>query len=183
MEVCEVCGSFLIVNDAQARIEEHVAGKQHMGYAKLRQALEDIRKKRIVDAEKKEKERQARREERDRGDRLREHDRREDRSHRHRDSEKEKERSVVKRTNGGSELKYRSSKSPSRVSRHGNSSRRSRSRSRDRERRSEKRRRSRTRSRESKQRRNGEVKAVKTAVAEGGNDSDAKEEGEIKEGV
>lgn len=43
MEVCEVCGSFLIVNDAQARVEEHVAGKQHMGYAKLRTALEDIR--------------------------------------------------------------------------------------------------------------------------------------------
>ncbi len=43
MEVCEVCGSFLIVNDAQARVEEHISGKQHMGYAKLRSALEDIR--------------------------------------------------------------------------------------------------------------------------------------------
>ena len=43
MEVCEVCGSFLIVNDAQARVEEHISGKQHMGYAKLRLALEDIR--------------------------------------------------------------------------------------------------------------------------------------------
>lgn len=43
MEVCEVCGSFLIVNDAQARVEEHISGKQHMGYAKLRTALEDIR--------------------------------------------------------------------------------------------------------------------------------------------
>ena len=47
MEVCEVCGSFLIVNDAQARVEEHVAGKQHMGYAKLRTALEDIRVSRL----------------------------------------------------------------------------------------------------------------------------------------
>ena len=43
MEVCEVCGSFLIVNDAQARVEEHISGKQHMGYAKLRSALEEIR--------------------------------------------------------------------------------------------------------------------------------------------
>lgn len=43
MEVCNVCGSFLIINDAQSRIEEHISGKQHMGYAKLRQALEDIR--------------------------------------------------------------------------------------------------------------------------------------------
>jgi hypothetical protein len=43
MEVCEVCGSFLIVNDAQSRVEEHISGKQHQGYAKLRSALEDIR--------------------------------------------------------------------------------------------------------------------------------------------
>jgi hypothetical protein len=43
MEVCDVCGSFLIVNDAQARVEEHISGKQHMGYAKLRSALEEIR--------------------------------------------------------------------------------------------------------------------------------------------
>lgn len=43
MEVCNVCGSFLIVNDAQSRVEEHISGKQHMGYAKLRSALEDIR--------------------------------------------------------------------------------------------------------------------------------------------
>lgn len=45
MEVCDVCGSFLIVNDAQSRVEEHISGKQHMGYAKLRSALEEIRKK------------------------------------------------------------------------------------------------------------------------------------------
>ena len=43
MEVCEVCGSFLIVNDAQSRVEEHISGKQHMGYAKLRSALEEIK--------------------------------------------------------------------------------------------------------------------------------------------
>jgi hypothetical protein len=45
MEVCEVCGSFLIVNDAQSRIEEHIQGKQHNGYAKLRKALEEIKVK------------------------------------------------------------------------------------------------------------------------------------------
>lgn len=43
MEVCEVCGSFLIVNDAQARVEEHINGKQHMGYAKVKTTLEEIR--------------------------------------------------------------------------------------------------------------------------------------------
>ena len=43
MEVCDVCGSFLIVNDAQSRVEEHISGKQHQGFAKLRSALEEIR--------------------------------------------------------------------------------------------------------------------------------------------
>lgn len=31
MEVCEVCGAFLIVGDAQQRIDDHLMGKQHMG--------------------------------------------------------------------------------------------------------------------------------------------------------
>jgi hypothetical protein len=57
MEVCNVCGSFLIINDAQSRVEEHASGKQHSGYAKLRQALEDIRKKRADEFDKREKER------------------------------------------------------------------------------------------------------------------------------
>lgn len=42
MEVCEVCGAFLIVGDAQSRIDDHLMGKQHVGYAKLRCALEEI---------------------------------------------------------------------------------------------------------------------------------------------
>lgn len=31
MEVCETCGAFLIVGDAQQRIEDHLTGKQHLG--------------------------------------------------------------------------------------------------------------------------------------------------------
>lgn len=42
MEVCEVCGAFLIVGDAQSRIDDHLMGKQHVGYARLRMALEEI---------------------------------------------------------------------------------------------------------------------------------------------
>ena len=42
MEVCEVCGAFLIVGDAQQRIEDHLMGKQHLGYARLRKAVMDI---------------------------------------------------------------------------------------------------------------------------------------------
>lgn len=42
MEVCEVCGAFLIVGDAQQRIDDHLMGKQHMGYMRLKKAVEDI---------------------------------------------------------------------------------------------------------------------------------------------
>lgn len=40
MEVCEVCGAFLIVGDAPQRQDEHIMGKQHAGYAQVRAAVE-----------------------------------------------------------------------------------------------------------------------------------------------
>ena len=43
MEVCEVCGAFLIVGDAQQRIDDHLSGKQHLGFAKLRNAIAEIK--------------------------------------------------------------------------------------------------------------------------------------------
>lgn len=46
MEVCEVCGAFLIVGDAQQRIDDHLTGKQHLGYSKLRKAVEEMEAKR-----------------------------------------------------------------------------------------------------------------------------------------
>ncbi|GAB0091591.1 luc7-like protein [Sergentomyia squamirostris] len=42
MEVCEVCGAFLIVGDAQQRIEDHLTGKQHLGYSRVRKVIEEI---------------------------------------------------------------------------------------------------------------------------------------------
>uniref|UniRef100_A0A182NDN2 Uncharacterized protein n=1 Tax=Anopheles dirus TaxID=7168 RepID=A0A182NDN2_9DIPT len=42
MEVCEVCGAFLIVGDAQQRIDDHLTGKQHLGYSKLRKAVDEM---------------------------------------------------------------------------------------------------------------------------------------------
>lgn len=38
MEVCEVCGAFLIVGDAQQRIDDHLMGKQHVGLVGLSHA-------------------------------------------------------------------------------------------------------------------------------------------------
>ena len=45
MEVCEVCGAFLIVGDAQSRVDDHLMGKQHMGYAKIKAAIAELKVK------------------------------------------------------------------------------------------------------------------------------------------
>uniref|UniRef100_A0A0N5A1R0 Luc7-like protein 3 n=1 Tax=Parastrongyloides trichosuri TaxID=131310 RepID=A0A0N5A1R0_PARTI len=45
MEVCEICSCFLVVGDAETRMEEHFQGKQHMGYAKINETLEELKKK------------------------------------------------------------------------------------------------------------------------------------------
>uniref|UniRef100_H3D516 LUC7-like 3 pre-mRNA splicing factor n=1 Tax=Tetraodon nigroviridis TaxID=99883 RepID=H3D516_TETNG len=44
MEVCEVCGAFLIVGD-QSRVDDHLMGKQHMGYAKIKSTVEELKVK------------------------------------------------------------------------------------------------------------------------------------------
>ncbi|CAF0983677.1 unnamed protein product [Adineta steineri] len=53
MEVCTVCGSFLIIGDIQSRLDEHNSGKQHAGYAKIKASLEEIiqRKNQMVEKE------------------------------------------------------------------------------------------------------------------------------------
>ncbi|XP_065165898.1 luc7-like protein 3 [Atheta coriaria] len=42
MEVCEVCGAFLIVGDAQQRIDDHLMGKQHVGFARIKAAIQEV---------------------------------------------------------------------------------------------------------------------------------------------
>lgn len=58
MEVCEVCGAFLIVGDAQQRIEDHLTGKQHLGYSKLRKAVEEMHEQRKKERESEERRRE-----------------------------------------------------------------------------------------------------------------------------
>ncbi|CAF1227547.1 unnamed protein product [Adineta ricciae] len=52
MEVCSVCGSFLVIGDIQSRVDEHNSGKQHAGYAKIRATLEAIAKRKSEALEK-----------------------------------------------------------------------------------------------------------------------------------
>merc|ERR1711971_113832 len=72
MEVCETCGAFLIVGDAQQRIDDHLMGKQHVGYARLKasvdQILEERRKKRDVKEQEREKEVEERKKKREEED-------------------------------------------------------------------------------------------------------------------
>ncbi|KAL3101458.1 hypothetical protein niasHT_020777 [Heterodera trifolii] len=45
MRVCEVCGSFLIIGDVQQRIDDHMQGRQHLGYAKITATLAELKLK------------------------------------------------------------------------------------------------------------------------------------------
>jgi len=127
MEVCDVCGAFLIVGDAQQRIDDHLLGKQHVGYARLRAAYERIQEERRKAREDRDKELEEAR-----------------RSRLEKESEERREREKKR----DSRSTRRSSRSRSRERR------RSRSRSRDRRRRdrSRERRRSRDRGRRDRSR-------------------------------
>ena len=61
MEVCDICGAFLIVGDAQQRVDDHLMGKQHVGYARLRAAVDRIVEAKRKLREEREQEREKRR--------------------------------------------------------------------------------------------------------------------------
>lgn len=45
MDVCPTCGALLVVNDAQKRVEAHFEGRQHSGWARIRNALAELKAK------------------------------------------------------------------------------------------------------------------------------------------
>lgn len=110
MEVCEVCGAFLIVGDAQQRIDDHLMGKQHMGFARLKAAVDEVsalvksakeerqygRSSSNTDDNRRDKDRDRERERRRERERERE---REKEREREREKEKEKERELEKEKN------------------------------------------------------------------------------------
>ncbi|KAI9139153.1 hypothetical protein BKA69DRAFT_682503 [Paraphysoderma sedebokerense] len=42
LNVCEICGSFLVVGDTSQRLELHMEGKQHIGYKLIRDAHSEL---------------------------------------------------------------------------------------------------------------------------------------------
>jgi len=124
MEVCEVCGAFLIVGDVQSRVDDHLQGKQHVGYAKIKSTIEDARgrpwmnrKPAVVkepersEVERVEREREREQEREKERERPRERDR-----EREREKERERERESRSRRSSGdrSRDKRRRSRSKSR---------------------------------------------------------------------
>ncbi|KAJ1526952.1 hypothetical protein ONE63_008500 [Megalurothrips usitatus] len=97
MEVCDVCGAFLIVGDAQSRIDDHLMGKQHMGYARLRAAIEEIQTSRVKAREEKEKRREEERKERYR--QRDEEEKRKEREREERRKRREEEEEAMRRRN------------------------------------------------------------------------------------
>ncbi|KAM3179035.1 hypothetical protein ACTXT7_001340 [Hymenolepis weldensis] len=51
LEVCEICGAFRIKDDAPQRVEEHLAGKMHLGYAKIRDYVREYGEKKLREKE------------------------------------------------------------------------------------------------------------------------------------
>ena len=43
MEVCAVCGALLVLADLQLRPKDHIQGKQHVGYARIRAYIDSRR--------------------------------------------------------------------------------------------------------------------------------------------
>merc|ERR1712200_245263 len=93
MEVCDVCGAFLIVGDAPQRQDEHLMGKQHAGYAQVREEID--RRKRKVREELEEREAKEEKIRKERQERQREREREKDekrRKERDRDRDRDRDR-------------------------------------------------------------------------------------------
>lgn len=43
MALCEICGSFLVANDATERTQSHLTGKQHVGFGLVREYLNEFK--------------------------------------------------------------------------------------------------------------------------------------------
>lgn len=164
MEVCTVCGALLVVGDAQQRVEEHIMGKQHSGYARIRAFVESkLKKAKETDEEReaklkqereeREKEREKEREERKKKEEERKKEKEREREERKKERESRREKDNDRKKRSRSRSRSRRSRSRDRKRRSRSRERRrhsSRSRSRDRHR--SRRHRSRSRSKRSRSR-------------------------------
>ncbi|NP_001016304.1 luc7-like protein 3 [Xenopus tropicalis] len=139
MEVCEVCGAFLIVGDAQSRVDDHLMGKQHMGYAKIKSTVEELKEKLRKKSSDPDREERSKRE-RDDKEREKEKEKEKEKEREEREKKRRREEEAKEKERNREREKRKRSRSGSRNSsrtsdRRGSRSRdHKRSRSRDRKR-------------------------------------------------
>ncbi|MXQ93236.1 hypothetical protein E5288_WYG003620 [Bos mutus] len=121
MEVCEVCGAFLIVGDAQSRVDDHLMGKQHMGYAKIKATVEELKDYLFEKLRSRDRRRSRSHDRSERKHRSRSRDRRRSKSrdrksykHRSKSRDREQDRKSKEKEKRGSDDKKSSVKSSSR---------------------------------------------------------------------
>ncbi|XP_028802497.1 luc7-like protein 3 [Neltuma alba] len=97
MALCDICGSFLVANDAAERTQSHVTGKQHVGYGMVRDFINEYKaaKEKAKEEERlaREKELEERMKQREKEyDRRRHTDSRDTDRHRDKDRDRERDR-------------------------------------------------------------------------------------------
>ncbi|XP_061353220.1 uncharacterized protein LOC133297992 [Gastrolobium bilobum] len=106
MALCEICGSFLVANDAAERTQSHVTGKQHVGYGMVRDFINEYKdaKEKATEEERLAREREAE-ERRKRREKEHESKRRSDSSdrERHHDKDRDRERDRYRDRDSGRE--------------------------------------------------------------------------------
>uniref|UniRef100_A0A8C5L6M9 Luc7-like protein 3 pseudogene n=1 Tax=Jaculus jaculus TaxID=51337 RepID=A0A8C5L6M9_JACJA len=133
MEVWEVCGAFLTVGDAQSQVDDLLKGKQHMGYAKIKATIEELKEKLRKRTEEPDRDGRLKKEKQEREEREREREREErERKRRREEEEREKERAHDRERRKRSSQSRHSNRRRSRS--HDRSERKHRFRSRDRRR-------------------------------------------------
>ncbi|GAB1602374.1 luc7-like protein 3 [Argonauta hians] len=132
MEVCNVCGALLVVGDIQQRIDEHIMGKQHSGYARIRTYVEERKQRKLQSAEEREarlvREKEEREKEREREKEKEREEKRRKEKEREKERERQREREKRRRRSRSRSRRSRSRERKRRSRSHGHRSQRSNSR-------------------------------------------------------
>lgn len=143
MQVCQVCGCFMLTNDAQSRIDDHLSGKLHIAYTRIKEQIDLMVKAKEEKKMMLEKERGRDKDDKDKKhvdrDRKddRDKDRERDRDRKERDTRRDRSRDKDRRSARRSRSRERDGRDRRSEDRRGSDrrDRRDRSRSRDRRRR------------------------------------------------
>jgi len=133
-EVCETCGAFLNVGESQARVNDHLMGKMHMGYTRIRASVDSMLAERARMREVKELEREKELAERASKKEREEEERSKRRSRDRKSEDRRRSRSRDRRRSRSRDRRRDRSRDRRRSRDRGNDRRRSRDRDRDRDR-------------------------------------------------